>query len=144
MLDIKCLDSSITIIKQDGVEQFLKAHSFVESSDIDGIFHHTSLLPTFEKIIFFDFGKNKELSLVLSDRDIKLSDIIKNFSLAKSNYDFRDDISKIEIEDCCYIIVEGKVDLSQHPIRSTDARGNIKSADQIEVRAIIVEVDRYQ
>jgi hypothetical protein len=139
MLDIRNITFAISSLRQDGMELFLKSHATLIGSEVDGIYHYTSLLPAFDKIIVFDSGKSKETSLVLSDKNIKLSDFSKHLSINNSHYDFREDISKIKIGDQVYLMINGNVDTTKLPLRSVDARGNIRNADEIEVGAIIFE-----
>lgn len=61
--------------------------------------------------------------------------------MKKSVYDFRDDISKIEIQGGAYILIKGKVDFEKPPVSSTDARGNVMHDKDIRVEAIVVEIE---
>ncbi len=88
----------------------------------------------------FDFGKTKELSLVVQERKLTLKDINEWFNIFDSQYDFRDDISKTYLNEKTFIILDGKLDISSSPMKSVDARGNIKYENEIQVTSIVVEL----
>lgn len=139
MLDIKNLTFAISQISNGGAESFLKSHSLFQSSDVEGVYHYQSLLPSFDKFIYFDF-KSKKISLVFSDKEIYFSEIFENFTILESNYSYRDDISRIKISDSVYITVDGKLDDTENPTSFTDAKGNIKYLDETQVKAVVIEL----
>lgn len=141
MLLNKKIPTVISHIKVNGVDQFLKENAIPSQSAIDGVDHYVSLIEEFEKFILFSLGKNKEISLIFSDKNIKASDILESFVVKKIAYNFREDISKLEIEDDAYFLIDGKIDLTRLPATSTDARGNTKNIEDIDVSAIIVEIN---
>lgn len=140
MTDINGIKLAVSKIQNEGVDKFLKSNSILDRCDIEGVFHYDSLLPVFAKFILFDFSKKKEISLIFANEFITLADFCKKFSTHLVGYDFREDISRIDIDDVGYIMIEGKVDLRKEGTTSTDARGNIKSAKEIRVKAIVMEV----
>lgn len=139
MIELKNLNLFFSKIVDGGPDEFLRKHSVFESSDIDGIYHYRSLLPDFEKFIFFDL-KTKKISLIFSKKNIYFSDICRNFTILSSNYSFRDDLSRVRISNSAYISINGRPDSETAPSFFTDAKGNINYLDQILVPAIVVEL----
>ena len=133
---IKTVIDCITVM---GIEKFLDENAEFSYSNIDGVYHYTSKILSVDKFIYFDFGKTKELSLVVQQNSPTLTDIRNDFHIEKSNYDFRDDISNVNLSENVYFMAEGKLDISSSPIKSFDARGNIKYENEIPVSSIVVE-----
>lgn len=138
MLNKTAIESAIFQIKNLGAESFLKEYALFEKHDIENIFHYTSLLPVFEKFIYF---KDKKISLVLSEKKTTLYDFLNKYTLTSSNYNFRDDISRVKIQNLFYITINGKLEQSSNPIVSIDVKGNIYHLSKIEVNAIVVELN---
>lgn len=139
--EIKAIKAAIDYINQKEAEKFLEDNAEFLYSNIDGVYHYKSKTLNVDKFIFFDFGKTKELSLVIQEKEITLNEIVENFNVKSSHYDFREDISKIDLDNKSYIVVEGKVDVSTFPIKSVNARGNVLQADKILVSSIVIELD---
>lgn len=139
MIDVKNIRLAVSKIKNDGADKFLKMNGTLAPSNIDGVFHYTSLLPAFDKFILFELSNGNEISLILSNENITLADFFNNFSLQIAGYNFREDMSRINIDGVGYIMVDGNVELRNGVILSTDARGNTKPSEEIEVNTIIVE-----
>ena|SRR5690554_3066352 len=140
MIDIKNIKLAVSKIKNDGADRFLKMNATLAPSNIDGVFHYASLLPTFDKFILFKLTNGNEVSLILSNENITLADFFNNFVLHIAGYNFREDMSRINIDGVGYIMVDGKAELRNGLISSTDARGNTKLSEEIEVNTIVVEV----
>lgn len=139
MIDIKNIKIAASKIKKDGADRFIKMNGILASSNMDGVFHYNSILPAFDKFILFELPNGNEISLILSNENITLADLFNSFSLQIAGYNFREDMSRINIDGVGYIMVDGKVELRNGVILSTDARGNTKSSEEIKLNTIIVE-----
>src|SRR5690606_19823009 len=60
MMDVKNIRHAVSKIKNDGADKFLKMNVTLASSNIDGVFHYTSLLPAFDKFILFELSNRSE------------------------------------------------------------------------------------
>lgn len=98
MIDVKNIRLAVSKIKNYGADKFVKMNGTLAPSNIDGVFHYTSLLPAFDKFILFELPNGNEIGLILSNENITLADFFNNFSLQIAGYNFREDMSRINID----------------------------------------------
>lgn len=138
--EIKSIKSATDNILAYGADTFLKNNSEFSHSNIEGVYHYKSNSPIFDRFIMFDFGKSEELSLVVQEKKLTLKDIKQYFNIIDSHYDFREDFSKVYLNKKTFIILAGKIDISSQPMKSIDARGNIKYENEIQISSIVIEL----
>lgn len=139
-LEVKSIKLAVENILDSGADIFLKNNAEFSYSNIEGVYHYKSNVPVFDKLIMFDFGKTKELSLVVQEKKLMLTDIKECFNIIDLQYDFRGDFSKAYLNEKTFIVLDGKIDISSSPIKSIDARGNIKYDNEIQVTSIVIEL----
>ncbi len=139
-LEVKAIKLAVKNILDSGEGIFLKDNAEFSHSNIEGVYHYKSTVSVFHKFIMLDFGKTKELSLVFQEKQLKLTDIKECFNIIGSQYDFRSDFSKTYLNERTFIVLDGKIDISSSPIKSIDARGNIKYENEIQVTSIVIEL----
>lgn len=138
-VNLNLIKAAIEYAIDSGADTFIENNSGFSHSNIDGVYHYTSIHPLFEKFIYFNLGNTKALSLVFKTEKLTLADINSVFHIENAHYDFRDDTSKAQLKGKSFLFTEGKLDIYSSPMKSIDAKGNVLCESEILVASIVIE-----